>query len=89
MDTDPFENRRRGTRRLRLTTATLGAAAVVGTGALTWAIAAQSGDTATTTATSGTDSGSTSSDTSGSLSSSSGLSSDDGSGSVAASSGGS
>ncbi|MET0765151.1 MAG: hypothetical protein ABWY29_09820, partial [Blastococcus sp.] len=47
MPTDPFEARRTGARRLRVLTASLGAAAVVGTGALAWSVAAPSA-TATT-----------------------------------------
>ena len=38
MQTDPFEARRTGARRLRVVTASIGAAAVVGTGALTWSL---------------------------------------------------
>jgi hypothetical protein len=55
MQTDPFEARRRGARRLRLTTASLGAAAAVGTGALAWSVAADPADTATTTDEASTD----------------------------------
>ena len=40
METDPFEVRRRGAGRLRVVTATVGAAALVGTGALTYSMAA-------------------------------------------------
>jgi len=39
MQTDPFEARRTGAHRLRVVTASIGAAAVVGTGALTWSLA--------------------------------------------------
>jgi hypothetical protein len=38
MQTDPFEARRTGAHRLRVVTASIGAAAVVGTGALTWSL---------------------------------------------------
>jgi hypothetical protein len=47
VQTDPFEARRTGARRLRVLTASLSAAAVVGTGALAWSVAAPSA-TATT-----------------------------------------
>ena len=40
MQTDPFEARRTGAHRLRVVTASIGAAAVVGTGALAWSVAA-------------------------------------------------
>ena len=40
MQTDPFETRRTGAHRLRVVTASIGAAAVVGTGALAWSVAA-------------------------------------------------
>ena len=40
MPTDPFEARRTGAHRLRAVTASIGAAAVVGTGALAWSVAA-------------------------------------------------
>jgi hypothetical protein len=48
MQTDPFEARRRGVRHLRITTATLSAAAVVGTGALAWSVADGTATAATT-----------------------------------------
>jgi hypothetical protein len=38
MQTDPFEARRAGAHRLRVVTASIGAAAVVGTGALAWSL---------------------------------------------------
>jgi len=40
MQTDPFEARRTGAHRLRVVTVSIGAAAVVGTGALAWSVAA-------------------------------------------------
>jgi hypothetical protein len=60
MQTDPFEARRRGLHRLRLVTASIGAAAAVGTGAIAWSVASQ---TASASAVDGvsTESGSTSS----------------------------
>jgi len=42
MQTDPFEARRTGAHRLRVVTASIGAAAVVGTGALAWSLVADS-----------------------------------------------
>jgi hypothetical protein len=42
MQTDPFEARRTGAHRLRVVTASIGAAAVVGTGALTWSLVTDS-----------------------------------------------
>jgi hypothetical protein len=41
MRTDPVESRRRGLHRLRMVTASVVAAAVIGAGALTWAVAAE------------------------------------------------
>lgn len=52
MQTDPFEARRTGAHRLRVVTASIGAAAVVGTGALAWSVAAN-----TASASAGTSSG--------------------------------
>jgi hypothetical protein len=52
MHPDPWEVRRTGTRRVRAVTASLGAAAVVGTGMLTWAVAANAGAQDTTRQTS-------------------------------------
>jgi hypothetical protein len=49
MQNDPFEARRTGVRRLRVVTASLSAAAVVGTGALAWSVAAPTATAATTT----------------------------------------
>jgi hypothetical protein len=42
MQTDPFEARRTGAHRLRVVTASIGAAAVVGTGALAWSLVTDS-----------------------------------------------
>jgi hypothetical protein len=56
MHTDPFEARRRGLHRLRVVTASLGAAAVVGTGALTWTLAGST-DAADAATTAGSGSG--------------------------------
>jgi hypothetical protein len=47
MPTDPFAARRTGAHRLRVVTASIGAAAVVGTGALAWSIAATTASAAT------------------------------------------
>ena len=62
MSDDPYDGRRTGVRRLRTATATVGAAALLGTGALTWSLAAGSTTAAADTATD-TSSGSTTSDT--------------------------
>ncbi|HEV7187434.1 MAG TPA: hypothetical protein VGN28_06020 [Blastococcus sp.] len=40
MQTDPFEARRTGAHRLRVVTASIGAAALLGTGAIAWVLAA-------------------------------------------------
>jgi hypothetical protein len=48
MRTDPIETRRRGLHRLRMVTASMVAAAVIGTGALTWTVAADETNGATT-----------------------------------------
>jgi|1186.fasta_scaffold86180_1 hypothetical protein len=48
MQTDPFSARRTGVRRLRVLTTSLGAAAVVGTGALAWSMAAPTPTAAST-----------------------------------------
>lgn len=52
MQIDPFEARRTGAHRLRVVTASIGAAALVGTGALAWSVAAN-----TASASAGTTSG--------------------------------
>jgi hypothetical protein len=49
MQTDPFEARRSGAHRLRVVTASIGAAAVVGTGALAWSVASTESASAGTT----------------------------------------
>jgi hypothetical protein len=49
MRDDPFEARRTGARRLRVVTASLSAAAVVGTGALAWSVAAPGASATATT----------------------------------------
>ena len=54
MPTDPFEARRTGAHRLRVVTASIGAAPVVGTGALAWSVAAPTAS-ASTGATTGDD----------------------------------
>ena len=51
MQTDPFEARRIGAHRLRVVTASIGTAAVVGTGALAWSVAAGSASASTGTPT--------------------------------------
>lgn len=51
MPTDPFEARRIGAHRLRVVTASIGAAAVVGTGALAWSVAAPTASASTGTTT--------------------------------------
>jgi hypothetical protein len=87
MQTDPFEARRTGAHRLRVVTGAIGAAAVVGTGALTWSLVTDS-----TSASAGQPSTSTSDDgsTSGnSFNQPSTVPQSSGSGSVHASSGGS
>ena len=84
MQTDPFEARRTGAHRLRVITASLGAAAVVGTGGLAWSIAT---DTSAAAEQSSTDGSTTSSG--GSFSQSSTLPQSSSSGSADASSGGS
>ena len=61
MQTDPFQARRTGAQRLRVVTASIGAAAVVGTGALAWSLAT---DTATASAEQSSDGSTTSSSTS-------------------------
>jgi hypothetical protein len=88
MHTDPLEARRAGAHRLRVVTASIGAAAVVGTGVLTWSLVT---DTASASADQSTSDGSTtSSSTSGdSFSQSSTLPQTSTSGSPNASSGGS
>ena len=48
---DPYERLRRGRRRIRMLTATLGAAALAGTGALTVTLAAQNGSAQATSST--------------------------------------
>jgi hypothetical protein len=84
MQTDPFEARRTGAHRLRVITASLGAAAVVGTGGLAWSIAS---DTSAAAEQSSTDGSTTSSGDS--FSPSSTLPQSSSSGSADASSGGS
>jgi hypothetical protein len=87
MQTDPFEARRTGAQRLRVVTASIGAAAVVGTGALAWSLV-----TGSTTASADQSSTSTSDGTATSddqFSQSSTLPQSSSSGSVHASSGGS
>jgi hypothetical protein len=84
MQTDPFEARRTGAHRLRVVTASIGAAAVVGTGGLAWSIAT---DTSAAAEQSSTDGSSTSSGDS--FSQSSTLPQTGSSGSSHASSGGS
>ncbi|TFV89586.1 hypothetical protein [Blastococcus sp. CT_GayMR16] len=59
MQNDPFTARRTGVHRLRVTTAALGAAAVVGTGGLAWYVAADTASAATTDEASSDDSGTT------------------------------
>jgi hypothetical protein len=83
MQTDPSHARRTGPRRLRVITASIGAAAAVGTGALAWSVAAH--DSTTTAASDG----STTSTSGGQFSSSSSLPQSSTSGSANASSGGS
>ena len=51
MSDDPYDVRRTGTRRLRTVTAAVGAAALLGTGALTWALAEGSTTAAAATTT--------------------------------------
>ena len=84
MTTDPYRARRTGPRRLRLVTASIGAAAAVGTGALAWSVTSHD-STATTTASDSSTTGSSSD----SFSSSSSLPQTSTSGSADASSGGS
>ena len=87
MQTDPFEARRTGAHRLRVVTASIGAAAVVGTGALAWSLVSDS-----SSASAHQSSTSTSDDTTtggGTFSQPSTLPQSSGSGSVHASSGGS
>jgi len=87
MQTDPFEARRTGAHRLRVVTASIGAAAVVGTGALAWSLV-----TASASASAGQASTSTSDDSStsgNSFSQSSTLPQTSSAGGVHASSGGS
>jgi hypothetical protein len=57
LKTDPFEARRIGAHRLRVVTASISAAAVVGTGALAWSVAA--GTASASTGQSSSDDGST------------------------------
>jgi hypothetical protein len=57
MQSDPFQARRTGAHRLRVVTASIGAAAVVGTGALAWSVAA--GTASASTGQSSSDDGST------------------------------
>jgi hypothetical protein len=93
MQTDPFEARRTGAHRLRVVTGAIGAAAVVGTGALTWSLvtdstSASAGQPSTSTSDDGgtSDDGSTSGN---SFNQPSTVPQSSGSGSVHASSGGS
>ena len=88
MQTDPFKARRTGVHRLRVTTATLSAAAVVGTGALAWSLAPGTATAATTFGAS-TDNSSGSSSTTGRFAAPSQLPGSTSSGSSHASSGGS
>ena len=55
MQTDPFETRRTGAHRLRVVTASIGAAAVVGTGVLAWTVAANTANASAATSTSSED----------------------------------
>jgi hypothetical protein len=93
MPTDPFEARRTGARRLRVVTASIGAAAVVGTGALAWSLVTDTTSaSAGQSSTANSDDGSTSDDSStsgNSFGQSPTLPQSGGSGSVHASSGGS
>jgi hypothetical protein len=59
MPTDPFEARRRGLHRLRLVTASIGAAAAVGTGAIAWSAASQTASATAADVSNGTGSTST------------------------------
>ena len=62
MDRPPTEALRAGLRRVRLATASLGVAALLGTGALTWAVASEETTTATAEATTDATAGSTTDD---------------------------
>ena len=89
MQNDPYQARHTGAHRLRVVTASIGAAAVVGTGALTWSLVTDSTSASADQTSSGTSTSDDTSSSSNSFSQSSSLPQSSNSGSVDASSGGS